>query len=264
MLNTTSTCPNCGNEVDMHDEFCSQCGQKNPNHHPFRNNFVMMRWYFHLGFFIMGLFGLNLLSYVFSFAFASYYYTDYYSGYVNFMVYGTVFIFLLAGVLANWDKFKPYMKDWTKYLLGLPMGFAVLMGTAALNMFLQNFQEITTNANETAIRGIVSVFPLLSLLILGIIGPICEELTYRVGLFSLIAKKNKILAYIATTLIFGLIHFDFGNITSINEWLNLPTYLLSGFLLTLTYDLFGLPGSIVAHATNNLIAVFLSIINGNG
>ena len=73
---------------------------------------------------------------------------------------------------------------------------------------------------------------------------------------------NVFLAYIVTSLVFGLIHFNFfatGD-ALINELLNLPSYVISGFLLTLAYDKFGFACSSVAHIVNNLFSIVVSMI----
>ena len=99
-----------------------------------------------------------------------------------------------------------------------------------------------------------------------ILAPLFEELVYRYGLFANIHKKNRYLAYAATLLIFGFIHFDFTCFTSNNielikiELINLPAYLLSGGILCFAYENEeSIISPMIAHLTNNLIA-FLQII----
>lgn len=225
-----------------------------------KHQIIDLRWYFHLSLLIIGLFGLQMISKRIAILFLSVQYEDSFSAYVNFLGYGTIFLFLLTVVFANLDKFKPSLKKGTNYFIGLGFGFGVLFGTIILNMIImQVAPEVEKNDNETAVRSIVSLYPFLSLIIFGIVGPICEELTYRVGLFSFVSKKNKVLAYIITMLVFGFIHFNFEKIGSVNEWLNLPLYLYSGFMLTLAYEYYGLPACAVAHMTNNIISVLANI-----
>ena len=116
------------------------------------------------------------------------------------------------------------------------------------------------NQNEAAIDSTTSLFPFLSIIIFGILGPICEEFTYRVGLFSIIKRYNRILAYVITALFFGLIHFTFSPSTIVNELINLPSYMVAGLLLCYFYDYKGIGTSTVAHVANNLFALLMQLI----
>ena len=46
----------------------------------------------------------------------------------------------------------------------------------------------------------------------------------------------------------------------VNELLNLPSYMISGFLLTLAYEKFGLACATTAHVFNNLYGVVVTIL----
>ena len=119
--------------------------------------------------------------------------------------------------------------------------------------------SIADNANESSLNSIVTAFPMASLLFFAFIGPVCEELTYRVGLFSLTKRVNRIFAYIVTIIVFTLIHFDFTSKTMVNELLNIPFYAFAAFVFTFLYEKFGLASSVSAHITNNLFSLLVSI-----
>ena len=122
----------------------------------------------------------------------------------------------------------------------------------------------TVNENELQSRAIIDTYPILSILVLGIIGPICEELTYRLGMFSLIGRINRVLAYIITSLVFALMHMNFSsNANIVVELLNLPSYIFAGVAFCFAYDKFSLPCSLTAHTLNNLFAVIFQIILNN-
>lgn len=126
---------------------------------------------------------------------------------------------------------------------------------------------VVDNVNETNVVSLTTMYPIASIIFFGIIGPICEELTYRIGLFSLCNKKSKVLAYLVAMIVFAFIHFNFDalltrNINTdlvVNELLNLPYYLFAGFAFAFTYDHYGFEASVTAHITNNLISLFASI-----
>ncbi|MBP5694703.1 MAG: CPBP family intramembrane metalloprotease, partial [Bacilli bacterium] len=106
------------------------------------------------------------------------------------------------------------------------------------------------------------VYPITCLFIFGLIGPICEEITYRVGLFSLLKRKNRALAYLVTIAVFALIHFNFSNdpATLLNEIINLPYYMFAAFAFSFAFDKFGFAASATAHISNNLISLFLVVM----
>ena len=69
------------------------------------------------------------------------------------------------------------------------------------------FYKMPTGGNEEGVRGIVDQFPVLSLIVLGVLGPACEELAYRSGAFNLLRRWNRVVAYIVVGILFGFIHF---------------------------------------------------------
>ena len=194
-------------------------------------------------------------------------------GLLNFIIY-----FILYGILSlicctDIVNLLPTFKKGKEFLTDLGYGGMLVCVSLIVNIFFNLIGKmfhlnVEENANETGIDSIVSIFPILSLIIFGIIGPICEEFTYRLGLFSLLKRANRILPYILTALIFGFIHFDFNCLTSgngaliINEFLNLPSYLAAGLTLCFIYEKRGFGGSCVAHITNNVISIILTIFLG--
>lgn len=257
----TVVCEKCGFEYNEELGKCPLCSLLEKKQSKKEEKVIDLHWCYSLALFIIGSFGLHIIAFKLSRIFAFDAHEGYYSGLINFTAYFILFAFLMPGVIANFDLFKKHMKGFEKYLYGLLFGACVLFGTIIINIIINSIHTIEPNVNESAIRSVISMSPVLSIIVFGFIGPICEELTYRAGLFTLINKKNKILAYIVTVVIFGFIHFDYENITSINEWLNLPIYCFSGFMFCLAYDKFGLPASILAHMTNNLVSVILNALN---
>ena len=86
-----------------------------------------------------------------------------------------------------------------------------------------------------------------------------------VGLFGLGARLGKWAGYILGVLVFAFIHFDFTSIGTdavAAELISLPNYLFSGAVLCFLYDKFGLCGSYLTHALNNLQSVVLIIAQG--
>ena len=173
--------------------------------------------------------------------------------------YSVLFAILAAVVGLDIKKLLPKFKSWVPYVVGLAVGATILLFDQNYMRLVNLFYHTGTGGNETAIRQIIARYPFPSILIFGIVGPICEELTYRVGMFNLVKRWNRVAAYIVTGIIFGLIHMDFGgNIAT--EFIILPTYIAPGLLLSLAYDLYDLPCSLTAHLTNNLFVIIGQVI----
>ena len=212
--------------------------------------------------FAVGLFGVQLFGLIIS-LFAINAPKDAQPAIVNFVTYSILFAILAGLIVLDIPKLLYKLKNWKHYLIGLGFGVGIILFDIFYTTIVSSFYTFSVNQNEQGIRSIVAVYPIASIFIFGIIGPVCEELTYRVGLFSAINKKNKIVAYIVTILVFGFIHFSFkfdDPKKIIDELVCLPMYLASGFLLTFAYDKFGFPCSTVAHITNNLWSVLGQII----
>lgn len=177
------------------------------------------------------------------------------------ITFGLVLIALNRDLL---DIIKIFFKEYKTYLFSILMGCSLIITSFLLNMIIYSL-GLTQNSNQESVVNIVKEFPALSVLVLGFIGPIVEEFTYRVGLFSLIRKYNRIASYVVTALIFGLIHFDVTSIKDVNAFLieiaNLPAYIISGIILCFSYEKFGISGSILAHTFNNFLAVLQLVIS---
>ena len=178
------------------------------------------------------------------------------------LVNATAYIGLLVTLLliANKDLLKiiKSFKQWQSYLAGA-ICFASII---AFNIVYGNIVAIlktpvSDNANQAALETMDAAFPVISMVIFGFVGPICEELTYRVGLFSLLKRKNRFVAYFVTIIVFALIHFNYTTNTEklINEILNLPYYMFAAFAFSFTYDHFGFAGSVTGHIINNVFSL---------
>lgn len=163
--------------------------------------------------------------------------------------------------------FKPFAKMRT-YIYGIGGGLIVLLLSSSYNYFagLISPIDIADNVNQTAVVNLIQGFPLLMFVIIPFVGPLTEEFIYRYGLFGTLKKINPIVGYVVTGLIFGLIHFnipssgpDF-NAKLINEFINLPSYIMSGLLFCYLYDKENFATATVAHITNNLIAFAVTLI----
>lgn len=176
-----------------------------------------------------------------------------------YLILGVFFIIFLR---KDTDELFKSFKDWRPYVAAL-IGFSSIIAFNVMyNIILTAAGVgITDNGNETSLNSMVTDFPLTSIILFGLIGPLCEELAYRVGLFTLTRRVNRILAYAATMIVFTLIHFDFTSATMVNELLNIPLYAFAAFVFTFLYDKYGLAASLSAHVTNNLVSILTTIFS---
>ncbi len=171
---------------------------------------------------------------------------------INYPAYALLFVILLLIIWKGIVKFFPAFKRKETYIYGALMGIALLVVSIVWNM-ISSIWGATTNENQSSVVEMVKTAPVFAVLITGIIGPLCEEITYRVGFFGFGKRINRIFAYFLASVVFGLIHIH--DWTSCNEWLSFPSYLLSGLLLAFTYEKFGIGASWIAHSLNNLVGV---------
>ncbi len=267
MLFGKKNCTVCGSKYDVVHPTCPACGHRDENFETLGipKYVVWMAWWKQLLLFVVGLIGLNILGILAELIIMNY--LDPSS--IEYLLAINSFRYILAAgamvfiVWGDWKYFKNSMNRWWTYLAGMGFAWGLIIGSIIINLFIRTIYPTETNANQTAVNALIGSYPLISILILGILGPVVEEFTYRVGLFTLLRRVNVWVAYIVTPLIFALIHFDFfaGSAEGyLNEMLNLPSYIFAGVALTVIYDKFGLSASIVAHCGNNLISIFMTII----
>ena len=209
--------------------------------------------------FVVGLGGLYLIALLVSIP-AIFVPTEYQDSFVNIVTYVVLFCALVGIVVLDIPKHLSMFKKCLPYLIGFGLGAGIIVFDIFYTTIVSQFYKYSINENEEGVRSIIDVMPVAAVFVLGIIGPLCEELTYRVGLFGALKKVSVILAYIVTIIVFGAIHFRFNSSNIYNELVNLPVYLVSGAVLTFAYDKWGFTASATAHITNNLYAILMNII----
>ena len=290
-----TVCPHCHSAHDAIENTCPFCGYQDRSARDFYafEHQVRDSIPFQLTYFLVGLLGLRIIATIIQII-MEFAYVGSHPGAsveeilnyltqieVSFLLQGLVYGFLF---LAMWliiligrrgKRFIKSFAGWKPYVAGL-LGFVAIIAisTAYTNIISAIFRaagigDPGVNQNEQVIRQYCAAFPVWSLIIFGLIGPFCEEVTYRVGLFGLCGRLGKPLAYILSALVFGAIHFNWnvfsgnqGLATMAEEFAYLPTYIGSGLALAFIYDRFGFGASYTAHALNNLFSVTMSIIQG--
>lgn len=192
-----------------------------------------------------------------------------YGVWMNFFAYlpiAVIMVFLLGKVAIN--TILKQFKDKKSISEGFTFAAILIFGSAFINSLFMSIGtlaglEYSVNDNESLIRESIANLPLISFFFVVVFAPFVEELTYRVGLFGSLKKKNRVLAYVVCAIFFGFIHFNF-QVESKNdlliELLNLPSYIFAGLLFCFAYDR---NESFVAcwipHVFNNLLSFLFTI-----
>lgn len=265
MLFKKQKCPHCGREIEATNRTCPYCDNKitsidrklvgpGVNSMPFWKQLL----FFGTGTLIMSIIELILMSIATLFGMDE---QSVYS-FTIFATYFVVFALIVYFIIQNREYLLLHFKKWLPYVVGIGAGILVI-GFQHLYSFILNACEVTysVNDNEIIVENVIVSSPVLSFIIIGVMGPILEECTYRLGLFSFMTRVNRALAYVVTILLFSLAHMSIdgliqGDINAfVNELINLPAYIISAAILTVAYDFFGITCSSVAHITNNLFVI---------
>jgi membrane protease YdiL (CAAX protease family) len=292
-MNEKKKCPNCGLLIDSDMEKCPYCGamikeeeekinksskmnvsntSKTQEKQKFdksilkfteRNDVSTIK---EVSLFLVNFLGLSLITFLIAII-ANQFNPSFISTSVGNSMLFFASYFILFGIfllILNKDLIKVSKKflEGRTYLYGVSYGFLVILLTALYNVAIHYFVPgLSQNNNESSLESIITNYPFLSIIVMGLIGPFCEELGYRYGLFSLVRKWNRVAAYIITIIIFTIIHFDFTSSNMLNELCNAPSYAIAGLLFSYVYDKEGIETSSIAHMTNNLFSVIMAILS---
>ena len=173
-----------------------------------------------------------------------------------------ILMFVGLGLIVLLTRRKHFFSKYKRgidYVYGLGYAITIILASMILGSIISLFHEVNDNANQQAAISVAKNYPIIAFFVLGFLGPICEELTYRVGLYSFFRRINIYLAFAVTILVFAFIHFDFTSENIIEELWALPSYIVSGFILTLAYEHRGPACSMTAHVVYNIFAFLLML-----
>ena len=264
LLFENKECEKCGTSYDIVEPVCPKCKTRNKDVKKYKINQTIswLPFWKQIGFFAIGFLGLNIFS-IFVTIFLPLVVDPESITYVmlnNTICYFTVFIAMLLFLISGYRQTFKSFKKWLPYIVGIAGGIFLIIFSISYNLITHIFIESGTNANQSAANDLMKTYPLISLILIGIIGPIVEEFTYRLGLFSFLRRINVWVAYLVTIAFFTFIHFSFDASNLLQEFISLPIYIMAGFVLCLLYDKLGFAASITAHITNNFIAAVFTIL----
>ena len=123
------------------------------------------------------------------------------------------------------------------YILGqVLLGYALLMAADFLVALLVYAVAPQENPNNEAILDLVKADPGRILAITVVLAPLVEELMFRGGVFGLLRRWNRWLAYGLCVLVFAVYHTWQYALDDPVFWIYLLQYLPAGFLLCRSYE----------------------------
>ena len=266
MLFKYKNCPNCQHYYEPTLEQCPNCHKDNELYRQRRisDKIVFLHPIAQIGLFLAGFayFGMLISEFVTAFFLAGVADKNLKTALILFFTYLLMLGALLVIILTT--RRKTFFKKFTRksdYLFGLAYAGGLYSISLLIGIIVGFFYEGINN-NQSAAISMIENYPIFAGLIICLMGPICEELTYRVGLYSFFRRINKVLAFVVTIIVFALIHFDFMAEDMIGELWSLPSYLACGAVLTIAYDHRGPACSITAHVVYNSIAMLMIILRG--
>lgn len=293
-------CPNCGKEMDQIDTHCPDCSHqvtaiengenpRDPSRFSRFERYLQVSVFKQIAFFLAGFLGFNIIGFIVALVFqtvgvATYdlrtadQLKEYLSRadiqfWINMIMYLITFAMM---ALLTWKKGWKEIARSFKKPSAVGIAFLGLLTMLAINfvysyiitlIFMGAGIELPgVNTNESTLRTIGGVNLPLFIVVIGILGPFIEELTYRAGLFSFLSRINRWIAYVVSGLVFGLIHFswDFSSSEAIiRELINLPTYVGAGLIMAFVYEKGGFAASFMMHSMNNIYSIVYNFVQGN-
>lgn len=257
-------CSKCDYEYDETFSECPNCSESNKNLDPLFSHITMLSLPKQIGLLFTGWIGINIFAIIVDLILGAAGLASLdeirYEIIFESVTYAITFLVLVAIINIDFKKLFKSFKNWKPYVAGIGAVILMLCFNVIYNIILSACGvKIEIGTNQTFVEELEAAFPAVTVVIFGFVAPICEELTYRVGMFSFLKRISKWLAYIVTMLIFGLIHMKFAPGNIVNELLNLPFYIVPGLILTFVYDRYGFAGSLTAHILNNILPYVLSV-----
>lgn len=265
MLFKHKKCSNCETYYDPTLLECPECHKKNELYleRKINDKIAFMHPIAQLGLFLVGFAygGMFIAEIIFANIFEFLGNTLEYKTVVISLAYLMMLLGLACIVLSTRRKiFFDKYKGAVTYIYGLGYALTLFFASMILGNLISIFHTVEVNDNQGAAELMAKTYPILAFFLFGFIGPICEELTYRVGLYSFLRRINKYAAFIISAIIFGLIHFTFDADNIVNELWNLPSYVISGVILALAYEHKGPACSMTAHILYNIFAYIVMLV----
>ena len=173
-------------------------------------------------------------------------------------------------VLSVYGKFllksiRGFSEDFWKFVQTLILGFVLYYFTAFVLAWAMNtFFSVPANPNDAAVRDLLGESRVLMLVVSVVIAPIVEETLLRGVVFGTFHPKARIFGYVASALVFSVMHVwqFFPDTSVLNLCLSALQYIPASVALCWTYEKAGtLWAPIVLHGFINAISVGVTVFS---
>lgn len=165
------------------------------------------------------------------------------------------------------QAFRALRGQWGKTVLWLAIGIVgmFLLGNMIMPNLVALFHPVTTSVNQNRMANLVRSYPLFMPLMIVFVGPVIEELVYRVSVFRALLGKSRLMAYAVSALLFGFQHVLQAVVIDHNyaELWNMLPYIASGLWFNYLYDRRrNILVPLGVHIANNLLGVVVILMQG--
>ncbi|OMD72577.1 CPBP family intramembrane glutamic endopeptidase [Paenibacillus odorifer] len=133
-----------------------------------------------------------------------------------------------------------FRQYWIRNMLWMVWGLCliIIIGNILIPTLISIFHPITKSVNEVDLRAMLSSYPFIFTVNVVWIGPVIEELVYRVTIFRTIRRKSRLLAYLISSFLFGFQHVYRAVVfqSNYNEMWNIFSYMASGLIFAYLYE----------------------------
>lgn len=177
-----------------------------------------------------------------------------------------IFYLLLFSVFVPLSM-KKIKDDWTitgkntsRYAKSIIIGIIIMYGFAFISSIISTAMSSQTSTNQAGLDSMLTSSKLYYWLlfpIVGIIGPICEELVFRHAIFKIFKKDT--ISIIVSPVLFCLIHMSHQEGGALAFFAVAINYFSAGLALSLCYKLSNknIYVPVFLHILNNIISLFL-------
>lgn len=166
-----------------------------------------------------------------------------------------LFVIYRKELISEWKKFKNSF--WHNFDVGIFNWFIGLLLMVVFNTILSVVFKAGTANNEESVQSMISIFPLMMLIMSGLLAPWTEEIVFRKSIRKIFKKK---LPYILVSgLLFGMAHVV-GSATTMTDWLFVLPYGSLGVAFAASYyDTETIFTPIMFHMIHNILLVLVAI-----
>lgn len=167
----------------------------------------------------------------------------------------TLFYIYRKDLISEWKKFKENLGK--NFDIGVSAWFKGLLAMVIFNTLLGVIFGLGVANNEKSVQGLIAGFPVVMLLLSGVLAPWSEELVFRKSLRKVFKKRS--LYIIVCGLLFGVAHV-FSGAKVWTDWLFILPYGSLGMAFAASYyDTDTIFTPIMFHMIHNIILILTAI-----